>query len=220
VRTPAVHIRAVFLCHEYAEGIDVNAVMPVLIAVQVLTSARLNIKAVNHVAKLKNKKHETFAQEYMIDLIATQAAIRAGYSSNSAGELGYQLLQKPSIRARIDELLAERSRRTGVNADRVVRELARVAFVNAPDVIDTLAATVRDDAALDDTAVIQSVKVKTVVGDNMTSVEREIRLADKIKALELLGKHLGMYTGNTQNSDGGVLPALLEYLKDGNKSTD
>ena len=171
-------------------------------------------------AKLKNKKHETFAQEYMIDLIATQAAIRAGYSSNSAGELGYQLLQKPSIRARIDELLAERSRRTGVNADRVVRELARVAFVNAPDVIDTLAATVRDDAALDDTAVIQSVKVKTVVGDNMTSVEREIRLADKIKALELLGKHLGMYTGNTQNSDGGVLPALLEYLKDGNKSTD
>lgn len=64
------------------------------------------------------KKNEVFCEEYLIDLNATQAAIRAGYSPDSAGSIGFELLKKPEIRARIDQAMAERSKRTGINADR------------------------------------------------------------------------------------------------------
>lgn len=141
------------------------------------------------------KKQKTFIDEYLIDLNATQAAIRAGYSPDTAKDIGCENLAKPNIRTCIDQAMAERSKRTGVSQDRVIRELARIAFVNAPDMIDTKTATLKEDATEDDTAAIQSVKVKQMSGDT-EMIEREIKLADKIKALELLGKHLGMYQNN------------------------
>jgi phage terminase small subunit len=91
--------------------------------------------------------------------------------------------------------MAERSKRTGVNADRVVLELAKIAFVNPADFIDMNTLTIKDSASDDDLATISSVKVKTFPtrsGD--VAIEKEIRTYDKIRALELLGKHLGMFT--------------------------
>lgn len=136
------------------------------------------------------KKQKRFIEEYLIDLNATQAAIRAGYSPETAKSIGNENLTKPDIRAHIDKAMAERSKRTGVNADRVLMELAKIAFVNAANVINTESATVKEDAVPEDTAAIQSVKVKTFGEDGL---EREIKLADKMKALELLGRHLGMF---------------------------
>ena len=143
------------------------------------------------------KKQKRFIEEYLIDLNATQAAIRAGYSPDTAKSIGSENLTKPDIQARIAKAMAERSRRTGVNADRVVMELAKIAFVNASDVIDAETATLRPDAAPEDTAAIQSVKVKTFGEDGL---EREIKMADKLKALELLGKHLGMFKDKVELS--------------------
>lgn len=139
------------------------------------------------------QKQKRFIEEYLIDLNATQAAIRAGYSPDTAQQTGSENLSKPVIRAQIDRAIAERSKRTGVNAERVVQELAKIAFVNAAEVIDPKTATVKEDALPEDTAAIQSVKVKTFGEDGL---EREIKMADKIKALELLGKHLGMFQNN------------------------
>lgn len=139
------------------------------------------------------KKQKRFIEEYLIDLNATQAAIRAGYSPDSAADIGSENLRKPDIRARIDKAMAERSKRTGVSADRVVLELAKIAFINAIDVVDPKTATVKPDAAPEDTAVIQSVKVKKSYSETGEMTEREIKMADKLKALELLGKHLGMF---------------------------
>lgn len=139
------------------------------------------------------RKQKLFCEEYQIDLNATQAAIRAGYSPESAGSIGSELLKKPEIRARIDKAMAERSKRTGINADRVLQELGKIAFVNAADVIDMNNATIKDGADRDDTAAIAAVKVKVISGANGEGVEREIRLADKLKALELCGRHLGMF---------------------------
>jgi len=136
------------------------------------------------------KKQKRFAEEYLIDLNATQAAIRAGYSPETAGSIGSENLKKPEIKKVIDIELAKRSKRTGINAERVLTELAKIAFVNAADVINTKDATLKENAAPEDTAAIQSVKVKTFGEDG---VEREIKMADKMKALELLGRHLGMY---------------------------
>lgn len=137
-------------------------------------------------------KQERFCEEYMIDLNATQAAIRAGYSPKTANEQGSQLLAKLSIQNRIAQLQAEQSRRTGVSADRVVRELAKIAFVNAADLIDPKTASLKSDVSHDDLAAVQSVKVKTFGEDGL---EQEVKLADKLRALDLLGKHLGMFNG-------------------------
>lgn len=139
------------------------------------------------------KKQKLFVEEYLIDLNATQAAVRAGYSSDTAQQMGSENLSKPVIKNAIDRAMAERSRRTGINQDRVIRELARIAFVNAADVINMKTATLKDDASEDDTAAVQSVKVKSFGEDGL---EREIKMADKLKALELLGKHLGMFQNN------------------------
>ena len=159
-------------------------------------------------AKLTNKQTK-FIDEYLVDLNATQAAIRAGYSPDTAKEIGCENLTKPNIRACIDREMAERSKRTGVNADRVVMELAKVAFVNAVDVIDPKTATVKEDALSEDTAAIQSVKVKTFGDDGL---EREIKMADKLKALELLGKHMGMFKDKVELS--GVLDSEKTKLDD------
>ena len=162
-------------------------------------------------------KQKQFCEEYLIDLNATQAAIRAGYSPNAAKETGSRMLTNANIRAYIDKAMAERSKRTGINQDRVIRELARIGFVNAPDVINVDEATVKENASEDDTAAIASVKVKTVKGD-FDSTEREIKFADKLKALELLGKHLGMFKDKVEVSgavDTGMdkLNSILEQLK-------
>lgn len=143
-------------------------------------------------AKL-TEKQQRFVDEYLIDLNATQAAIRAGYSVKTAREQASQNLTKLNIQQAISEKMAERSKRTGVNQDRVVMELAKIAFVNAADVIDSDDATIKAGATADDTAAIQSVKVKVIPTKEGEGVEREIRLNDKLKALELLGKHLGMW---------------------------
>ena len=145
------------------------------------------------------KKQRRFCEEYLIDLNATQAAIRAGYSPDTAKAIGCENLTKPDIRAHIDKAMAERSKRTGVNADRVIQELAKIAFVNATEVIDPKTATVKEDALPEDTAAIQSVKVKTFGEDGL---EREIKMADKLKALEMLGRHLGMFKDKLELSGG------------------
>ena len=82
------------------------------------------------------QKQKLFIDEYLIDLNATQAAIRAGYSPNNADKIGSELLGKTRVSDAIKTAMAERSKRTGVNADRVVQELAKIAFVNATEVID------------------------------------------------------------------------------------
>lgn len=139
-------------------------------------------------------KQQVFVDEYLVDLNATQAAIRAGYSAKNADKIGPQLLGKSRVAAAIKQALAERSRRTGINQDRVLRELAKVGFINASDVINMNEATVRSDANREDTAAIASVKVKTIPTEAGDIVEREVKVYDKLKALELIGKHLGMFT--------------------------
>ena len=143
-------------------------------------------------ARKLTDKQQRFVDEYLIDLNATQAAIRAGYSVKTANEQGSQNLAKLSIQQAIAERMADRSRRTGVNQDRVVLELAKIAFVKMTDIVDS-EGNIKEDAAEDDLACIESVKYKHSDTDTGYSEEREVKIASKLKALELLGKHLGMW---------------------------
>lgn len=143
------------------------------------------------VAKL-NARQQRFVDEYLIDLNATQAAIRAGYSVKTAQEQGAQLLSKLMVQQAVSEKMAERSKRTGVNQDRIVLELAKIALVKMTDLVDSHG-RIKDTASEDDLACIESIKYKASESDTGSSVEREVKLASKLKALELLGKHLGMW---------------------------
>ena len=142
-------------------------------------------------AKL-TQKQQRFVEEYLIDLNATQAAIRAGYSVKTANEQGSQNLAKLSIQSAIAEAMAERSKRTGVNQDRVVQEIAKIAFVKMTDIVDDKG-RIKESATDEDLACIEAVKYKRSDGEAGMSEEREVKLASKLKALEMLGKHLGMW---------------------------
>lgn len=128
---------------------------------------------------------------------------------------GCQNLAKTNIRDKIDKALAERSKRTGVTADRVIQELAKIAFINAEDVIDFETGGVKADANKEDLAVIQSVKVKEMSGEKADSTEREVKLADKQRALELLGKHLGMFSNDVNvNMKNAVQVELVDDVNE------
>lgn len=90
--------------------------------------------------------------------------------------------------------------------------MAKVAFVNANDVIDPDSATVRPNAAKEDLACIQAVKVKTSESEMGSSSEREIKLYDKMRALEMLGRHLGLFDKRDQANNNGEKNNLLEAI--------
>lgn len=135
-------------------------------------------------AKL-TEKQQRFVEEYLIDLNATQAAIRAGYSAKTADQQGSRMLANVKVQQAISVAMAERSKRTGINQDRVVLELARIAFVKMTDLVDSHG-RIKDNATDDDLACIESVKYKQSESETGSSVEREVKISPKLKALELL----------------------------------
>lgn len=142
-------------------------------------------------------KQEMFCREYLIDLNATQAAIRAGYSDNTARKIGSENLTKPDIAQRIIDLKSERNERVEVNADYVLRRLVEI---DEMDVLDIL----KDDGGLK--MVHEWPKVwrttlsgldilTTVTNFDETTIEnilKKIKWPDKVKNLELLGKHISV----------------------------
>lgn len=138
------------------------------------------------------EKQQLFVDEYLIDLNATQAAIRAGYSAKTADVQGSRMLGNVKVQQAVAEAMAARSKRTGVNQDRIVLELAKIAFVNMTDIVDD-SGRIKSTASADDLACIESVKYKSSESDTGSSEEREVKIASKLKALELLGKHTGMW---------------------------
>lgn len=156
-------------------------------------------------------KQQRFADEWLIDMNATQAAIRAGYSPRSAEQQGWALLKNPKVRAYIDEQLAKQSRRTGVTQERIIRELARIAFCDPTELVDMDTGELREDTTADDRSAIAAVKVRKIPTPDGYGIEREIRVADKIKALELLGKRFGMFRDKVEMTGEGGGPITVVF---------
>lgn len=165
-------------------------------------------------------KQKLFVDEYLIDLNATQAAIRAGYSPNNADKIGSELLGKTRVSDAISKAMAERSRRTGINQDRILMELAKIALVNPANVVDFDEATILDSALPEDLAAVASVKVKRFPTKEGEGIEREIKFYDKTKALDLAGRHLGMFKDKLEVSgaletERTKLDVLIEQMRGG-----
>ena len=149
-------------------------------------------------------KQKRFCEEYLIDLNATQAAIRAGYKNS---DIGRQLITKNHVSEYIEKLKKERSKRTEITVDRVLEELAAIAFSDRTDI-----AKIEDGGVVIFTPTDQLDKdaKKTISGIESGKDGTKVKTYDKIKALELIGKHLGMFTANADNSD--TLAKLDEVL--------
>lgn len=146
-------------------------------------------------------KQKRFVEEYLVDLNATQAAIRAGYSRKTASEIGYQNMSRPEIADAVAAAMQARSERTGITADRVVQELALIGFArmrtymrttSAGDpYLDLSAVTDEQSAALAEVTVDDFVDGR---GKDARAVKRvRVKLHSKTDALDKLGRHLGIY---------------------------
>jgi phage terminase small subunit len=147
------------------------------------------------------ERQKCFVGNYLVNLNATQAAIEAGYSKRSAMELGYQLLQKPSVVAAIQDAMQERSRRTQVTQDRVLQELAAIGFANIYDAINAESGQLvyknMDELPADLQKAI--VEISCVPSkDGPTKITR-LKLACKVRALDMLIRHLGMLNDAKRN---------------------
>jgi phage terminase small subunit len=146
-------------------------------------------------------KQQRFVEEYLVDLNAAAAARRAGYAPKRADQLGFENLRKPEIKAAIDAAQAERSKRTQVNADQVLREAALVAFSDIGEILNFAGKhpTLRPANQITEAGrkAISSIKVKRYTeggGEDAPEVEVvEFKLWPKSTALEQLMRHLGLF---------------------------
>lgn len=150
-------------------------------------------------------KQQRFVEEYLVDLNATQAAIRAGYSEDTAKEIGYENLTKPHIAEAIQAAMDERAKRTEITADRVLQELAKLGFSNMSDYYDESGNLIPPHQLPKHlAAAIQEVQEEQVG----PAVKRKYKLSDKRGSLELLGKHLKLFTDKVEHGgpNGGDIP--------------
>jgi phage terminase small subunit len=139
-------------------------------------------------------KQEAFIREYLIDLNATQAAIRAGYSKSTAKEIGYENLTKPHILARIESLQAERAEKLSVDAEWVLKRLMQIS-----------------DRCMQNEPVLEfDYESKSLIETG----EYQFDSTGANKATELIGKHLGMFKDKVEHSGNMVIFKGEDDLED------
>jgi phage terminase small subunit len=148
-----------------------------------------------------NKRQTLFVKEYLVDLNATQAAIRAGYSKKTARVIGQENLQKPAIAKAVQKEMDARSHRVNVTSDDVLRELLRLSLVDVTQAFD------KDGRLLPIKEIPEDVR-RAIAGidlrtqeaseddeeDSPASEAVRIKFYDKTKSLDLLGRHLKLWT--------------------------
>lgn len=167
-------------------------------------------------------QQQRFVAEYLIDLNGKQAAIRAGYSEKTADVQASRLLATVKVKAAVDKAIAKRAEKTGITAERVLEELAKIGFSN---MLDYMRPGADGDPYLDfsqltrdQAAALQEVTVedfKDGRGSDARDVRRvKFKLADKRAALVDLGKHLGLFKERVEHTgpDGG--PIQTESVSD------
>ena len=166
-------------------------------------------------AELKAPKREMFCREYIKDLNGTQAAIRAGYSEKTANRIASQLLSKLDIQSRIAEMQSVRVEEVRIDANYVLKRLIEIDEMDVSDILDDggdflpikkWPKTWRTTLSGLDIAIINSGDTETIL--------KKIKWPDKVKNLELLGKHIGVgaFTEKVDHtsSDGSMSPAKYD----------
>lgn len=158
------------------------------------------------VYKKLTPKQQRFVDEYMIDMNATQSYRRAGYSAKSdrtAGVEGHKLLNKPKIQEAIQERRDAQQKRTEVTADKVINQLAKIAFADIKDFVtwDKEGNVILKDADKVDGTLVNEISSDPGEWGNKFKFKRN----DQLKALELLGKHMKLFTDKVEQETTGEI---------------
>jgi len=157
-------------------------------------------------------KEERFCYEYLLDLNATKAAIRAGYSVKSARYIGYQNLTKLHIQRRIADLRADLAKAAGISALRIVMELKKIAFLNTGDLRINWTTLADWDSLTDDQkSCIQ--EITTTPGKFGASIS--VKFYNKQEALKALANILGIKAPvrtEVTSKDGEAKTIFLEVI--------
>ncbi len=167
-----------------------------------------------------NPKQKWFAEEYILDLNATQAAIRAGYAKGSADVTGARLLGNASVAKVIQKAQKERSERTKIDADWVLKRLVEEADADLADLYDEndKLKHLKDWPLIWRKGLVTGVKTdrtKTGDDDELVTVD-EIKLSDRIKRIELIGKHIDVqaFKDKTETEvKGGAISELIDLIQ-------
>lgn len=164
-----------------------------------------------------NDSQSRFVDEYLVDLNATQAAIRAGYSEKSAASQAHELLKNPKVEAAIQAKRARLSKKLEISTERVLNELARVAFSDMRNVAEWNAGGVdfKDSSTLSDdvAAAVSEVSSDTTRSKDGVTVKHKIKLHDKMRALEMLSRHLNLFAPDSaQGGKGETIPITPQNI--------
>ena len=152
-------------------------------------------------------KKQLFVDEYLVDLNATQAAIRAGYSAKTAHSQGPRLLEDVEVKKLVSEAMAKRAAATQITAERVLQELGRVAFFDPRRLLNADGSPRHINELDDDTAAVLAgmdiLEEYEGSGEDRRFVgyTKKVKLADKVGALSLAMRHLGMLTDKLEVKD-------------------
>lgn len=184
------------------------------------------------------EKQRRFVAEYLVDLNATQAAIRAGYAAKRADAMGYENLRKPEIAAAVAEAMQQRAKRTEITQDRVLQELARIAFFDLRKLYREDGSMKSPDEWDDDTAAAMSgLDIQEEFGPDDTTIELEdqpqggklkrstarkvllgytkkAKVFDKTAALTLAMRHLGMMKDKLEHSGAVQVTSIKRTIVD------
>lgn len=164
---------------------------------------------------LKSKKQILFVQEYLIDLNATQAAIRAGYKHP---DIGRQLLTKTHVQEAIQKAMDARATRTEITQDLVLNEYAKIAFLDPRKFFDGRGHLIPIHELDDDTAAslagmdVITKYTKDEDGNPEPELIKKIKIADKLKALQDVGKHLGFFKEDNEQRNPDTLNHNINSL--------
>jgi len=174
-------------------------------------------------------KQQRFVEEYLVDLNATQAAIRAGYAEKRADAIGYENLRKPEIAEAVSSAMKAREERTQITQDMVLRELAKIGFSDIRKVVRWGNTEIRLNDGSDDGLVEVyhglALTAADEIDDDTAAAIAEIsqgkeglrvKFHDKKGALVDIGKHLGMFKEKVEltGKDGGAIQTVsrVEYV--------
>jgi phage terminase small subunit len=166
-----------------------------------------------------NPKQQRFVEEYLKDLNATQAAIRAGYKPSRAEQTGCDLVRNRKVANAIQKAKDARSDRTKVDQDRVVKEFSRIAFLDPRKVMGWGPTGVTfhpSEGLTEDEAAVVSEASQTV---GRAGVTMKLKLASKLDALDKLARHLGIYKDKLEVSGPNGAPLVTEIVIEHHKAT-
>lgn len=172
-------------------------------------------------AKKKNENNLTdyqqkFVEEYLKDLNQAQASIRAGYKgkTSTAKISASRMMSNPNVRSEIDRRIKERGKKNEITADMVLLELAAIAFSDIRKVFNDKNDMLKISKIDDKTAkAISSIEIEVdKAGDKVFSTTKKIKFNDKIRALQLVGNHIGMFRESTSGVE-DIANALRELAR-------